>query len=368
MEIGELRLVPVFVVLFVGMIAGDITAFMLGRRFGIVFFEKLGGYFSIQPEKIAKARLMVETHVGKALTFGRFIFPVRVFAPFFAGVSRVTPTRFAFFSILGCALWAVAMMVIGVLFALGYELVAPAVGKVFLWTLILGALLVWGFRSLKKVEHIYSRTHVFLLVGLVGTIIFLGKLVDNLVSGSYVRDLDAAVHSAVSNLPIGVLDSLMRGASALFGVAGVSVLTCIFAIVLVYCRKYLHTAIFLFATGVSQVLTHSLKNLLMLPRPAEAIAYLHASSFGFPSAHATAATVFFFLLLFVLHRKLNSLFLKISAPLLACAGIGIVAYSRLYLGVHWFSDVLGGIAVGVISVTISILLVELVFYLYSKSR
>jgi undecaprenyl-diphosphatase len=67
----------------------------------------------------------------------------------------------------------------------------------------------------------------------------------------------------------------------------------------------------------------------------------HASSFAFPSGHATSAAVVYLLFAFIVPSQRRGLWLSIGIVLTILTGI-----SRIMLGVHWPSDVLGGWLLG----------------------
>lgn len=81
-----------------------------------------------------------------------------------------------------------------------------------------------------------------------------------------------------------------------------------------------------------------LKNAIALPRPPRELWKVEVSGYGFPSGHAQTSTAFWSFIAL----KLRSL----SAALLGTAVVGLVAYSRLELMVHYPRDVVGGIAFG----------------------
>jgi len=93
-------------------------------------------------------------------------------------------------------------------------------------------------------------------------------------------------------------------------------------------------------TLLSLYINFLLKDLFALPRPeGPGLRVLEeASDFSFPSGHAQSVTSFFFFL--ALSLKRSSLFV------LAGALAFLVSLSRLYLGVHYLEDVLGGVALG----------------------
>jgi membrane-associated phospholipid phosphatase len=67
----------------------------------------------------------------------------------------------------------------------------------------------------------------------------------------------------------------------------------------------------------------------------------HASSFAFPSGHATSAAVVYLLFAFIVPTQRRGLWLSVAIVLTILTGM-----SRITLGVHWPSDVLGGWLLG----------------------
>lgn len=83
------------------------------------------------------------------------------------------------------------------------------------------------------------------------------------------------------------------------------------------------------------------KNIFSLPRPCQldpSFALMCLTSFGFPSGASQSATIYFGIT-FLEAKKRSYIFLVFIFSLLFC-------FSRLYLGVHFFTDVLGGIGIG----------------------
>jgi undecaprenyl-diphosphatase len=101
-------------------------------------------------------------------------------------------------------------------------------------------------------------------------------------------------------------------------------------------------------TGGS-LLNQVLKLVIQRPRPPYAAAYLHHFSWSFPSGHAMLSLIGYGMLAYLLvvlwvHRRSLQVAIVLGATLLIAA----IGLSRLYLGVHYFSDVVGGYAAGVL--------------------
>ena len=96
------------------------------------------------------------------------------------------------------------------------------------------------------------------------------------------------------------------------------------------------------------VLNAGLKALIARPRPDEAIRLVTETGYSFPSGHSRAAMAFFGLIVWLVwHYERNR-----TQRLLLCAAFSIVifavGFSRVYLGVHYASDVLGGFCASMI--------------------
>lgn len=83
-------------------------------------------------------------------------------------------------------------------------------------------------------------------------------------------------------------------------------------------------------------------------------------SYGFPSGHATMATVFFGGLAALVFHLTRKRLPRTAATVGAAFAIGSVAFSRIYLGVHWLTDVAAGILVGLFWVIVAATATEMV--------
>jgi len=113
---------------------------------------------------------------------------------------------------------------------------------------------------------------------------------------------------------------------------------------------------------IGVILELSIKILVHRLRPEHAL--IPITKYSFPSGHATMAIIFFSILSYsiVEHIKNKTKILLTSITLIL---ILLIGFSRIYLGVHWFSDVLGGLILGLFINSTILLVLE---YLYKKKR
>ncbi|MFA5888917.1 MAG: phosphatase PAP2 family protein [Candidatus Paceibacterota bacterium] len=127
-------------------------------------------------------------------------------------------------------------------------------------------------------------------------------------------------------------------------IAFIAMVFCIFVLIYLF-RNKKYSFLFLFTLFCGAIIIYFLKMLFGVARPLDGVIIAFGQSF--PSYHATMATMFFAMLMYIFDDHFNSLG-RIIFNLACVVGIFLVAISRVYLGVHWLSDVIGGIVLGVL--------------------
>ncbi len=130
------------------------------------------------------------------------------------------------------------------------------------------------------------------------------------------------------------------------------IIVCIFLFIKNKWYFYLISGSYLFS-GIVVFIT---KNLVQRPRPLEALIEIPIS-FSFPSGHTLTSLVFYMTLFYLMTEKSN-IVVRLTFGLLFCLLICIVAFSRVCLGVHFFSDVMGGFILGIPCLLCSINIIE----------
>ncbi len=161
---------------------------------------------------------------------------------------------------------------------------------------------------------------------------------------TFVVRIDAFVAQALFNLRAPWLDRLMMLMSALGDGRARTTATVLLVVFLLWRRRHRWALALGLVMIAAAVLTPVLKTAFHLARPS--LLYSGADAFSFPSGHATSAAALYLVLTWIVSRSAAGAGRALFASL-ALAIVLLTALSRIYLGAHWLSDVLAGLALGV---------------------
>lgn len=111
-------------------------------------------------------------------------------------------------------------------------------------------------------------------------------------------------------------------------------------------KKYFK--IFVVANLIGAILNNLLKLLFRRPRPTTTMVLTAESSYSFPSGHSMMSMIFYGLIIYYVVTLVNKKALRNILVLLLSLIILSVGVSRIYLGVHYATDVVGGFLIGAI--------------------
>jgi undecaprenyl-diphosphatase len=139
----------------------------------------------------------------------------------------------------------------------------------------------------------------------------------------------------------------MLAVSLMHGIAGICILTGLFALYLLWRRDRYWVLALVLAVPGGMLLNVLMKYAFHRERPRFDDPLVTLSTFSFPSGHTAAATVFYGVLAAYLLVHVRSAGARLAVLGTALFLIVLVAFSRMYLGAHFLSDVLAAVAEGI---------------------
>ena len=98
--------------------------------------------------------------------------------------------------------------------------------------------------------------------------------------------------------------------------------------------------------GISTILNQALKHIFQRPRPTE-YRIINEAGYSFPSGHSMVSMAFYGFLIYLIYKNVKNKYLKWGLIALLSLLILLIGLSRIYLGVHYTSDVIAGFLVSV---------------------
>ena len=362
--------------------AGDTASFFIGRRLGRDFVLQHGPRFGIGHERFEKVEDYFSRHGGKTIFIGRFISLVRAFAPFIAGSSGMRYRAFVPYSILGCGLWASAHILIGYFFSRSIDTAAKYAGKgafllgtlivVVVGTVVLvrhfrveenrreavrwmdghGAtrwLVVLGRRFRPQLRFLWDRVTPGGTFGLEFTSLMATLSVALFVLIAYTVVVghepgptpgDMTAMEVVESLRAGWLTDVAKVVTALGSGVFVWGLTVVCAAFLAARRRWVEFSVLIAGMTLLSIGFHEIKAAVDRPRPPDPL--VSASGSSFPSGHAAHSVLYVWLAVMIVMRLRPGMARGAAVVATGIALTVLVGLSRVYLGVHYLSDVSGG--------------------------
>lgn len=118
------------------------------------------------------------------------------------------------------------------------------------------------------------------------------------------------------------------------------------ALILTLRRSWYRLLAFVLGMGGGSLLNILLKHFFHRQRPVLENPLVTLSSFGFPSGHTMGSTLFYGLLAIIVAYSVRKSRWRVFISCAAALWVALIGLSRIYLGAHYLTDVLGAIAVG----------------------
>jgi undecaprenyl-diphosphatase len=202
--------------------------------------------------------------------------------------------------------------------------------------------------SITKAGTFVGGLGIFLVAGVIiagiATWIF-GELAETVMAGK-TQAFDEAVLRWMGAHHTNFLDVAMLEVTSLGTSAAVLMMVCVAALFLALTQHRYSALLLLVASTGGIALDNILKAFFDRPRPHVFIWGTSVSTSSFPSGHAMSATIVYSTVAYLAARLYKHAWQRWITMLIAAIVIALIAMSRLYLGVHYPSDVLAGAIIG----------------------
>jgi membrane protein DedA with SNARE-associated domain/membrane-associated phospholipid phosphatase len=382
---GDISLPLILAITWFAAFAGDSVSFALGARLGRGFLVRHGDRFRIGEQRLRQVEDYFDRHGGKTILIGRFIGLVRALAPFIAGTSGMRYSAFAPYSILGTGLWSTALILAGYFASQSLDVVANAVGTgLLVFGVLVGTIvaITLAVRWLRRPENRRRLVEELEQRRLLRPLLVFGRWVRPEARFLWARltpgELGLELTSLLAVLAVGLfllisywsvvagdpgptpgdrtwfdlaqdirmdwLDGLAKGVTRLGASYVVLPLAALSAIALAVLRRWAELVVLVASMAVIALGGPEIKELTERPRPSGGL--IDAGGYAFPSGHAAYSTFYTWLAVTLAWSVVPGITRRGLVIGVGLALTAVIGLSRVYLGVHWFSDVVGGWALG----------------------
>jgi undecaprenyl-diphosphatase len=403
---GTLSIVLLIGIVWTCAVIGDSIGFMIGRRFGRSFAERHGPKVRLTEERVKKVEDYFARHGGKTIILGRWLGFVRPLMPFTAGTSGMPYRAFLPYDVLSAGMWSATFCVLGFIFYRSFTQITNVAGKGSLALAILIGVSLAVYQVVKRLRHPEDRERLAAWVSrqaqrpalrplaavaralwatvlrplwrlvlrpiwivtapplrFVGARLTPGELGIELTTLLAVTAVSVYTVVLQVNLiePGGSLITGDRWALELARDIQTHTLTTI-AKVLSFLGSFWVVLLAVIATSfflvtrerlaeaatlaigfvLTDISVHVMKAAVDRPRPPDPL--VDSGGSAYPSGHAALAVTYLAIAVLLAHGGRAAR--RLGIVLAGVAAVVLIGLSRVYLRVHWLSDVGGGWAVG----------------------
>ncbi|MDQ3797190.1 MAG: bifunctional DedA family/phosphatase PAP2 family protein [Pseudomonadota bacterium] len=384
---GFLGIGNLIVLVAAGAIIGDSIGYELGRRFGRSWLLSASRWVGLRNSHLARVDAFFMRHGGKAVLLGRFVGFARALVPFVAGASEMPYRHFLPYNAFGGILWSISFGLLGYFLGASWQLaehwIGPAsavAGGIFLavialvwlwrwlihhelgikrrWTMLLQRPRIVAFRHrfAPQFAFIHTRFSPGSYLGLhltLGTLALsvsawlFGGIAEDVVTGDPLTVVDIQVAAWLHAHTDPPVIAVMSFISSLGSIPVVSAIAVITALLLGWRRHWYRLLSLALTVPGGILLNILLKYAFHRLRPTFENPIVVLTSYSFPSTHTMAATVLYGALATFAVGFLKEWRWRTLVVLATILLVALIGFSRMYLGVHYLSDVLAAIAEGV---------------------
>jgi membrane protein DedA with SNARE-associated domain/membrane-associated phospholipid phosphatase len=389
---GSLDLDLLIITVAVGAATGDSIGYEMGRQMGRPALVRYGARFGLNEARVQSADRFFVRHGSKAVFLGRFVGFARALVPFLAGSSRMPYRAFLPYNVLGAVLWASAVALLGYFLGASWQTAerwigraSAIVGGLLVFALLLAWLWRWttrhedtikqawirflqrpGISALRRrfapqIAFVQARLSAKSYLGLqltIGAIVLIGAswlfggIAEDVVSGDPLTVIDLQVAQWFHDHSTALMTQIMLILTHIHGTVPVTLAVVLMAAYLAWKRNWYWLICVSLTVPFGMLLNVLMKYAFHRARPSFDDPLLVLTTYSFPSGHVAGATLFYGVVAAMLISRTAAWRWRVMTVLIAVGMVALVALTRVYLGVHYLSDVLAAFAEGVAWLTL----------------
>ncbi|UOD35381.1 phosphatase PAP2 family protein [Deferribacteraceae bacterium V6Fe1] len=380
-----------------GAIIADVASYYLAKYYGnkiqnSKIYKKIEKYIEL-------GKVFFQKHGGKSVFFGRFVGPVRPVVPFLAGLMKMEEIKFNFYAVISGILWGILYIGGGYLFGASWHYVEEVFGKLSLlfislillvYIIIKVSKILFKFISklikililstqdekiepfiIKLIKNkfpqvfeiikkrlnpkretglvlttgiIFAMLFAYIFFGIVEDIIFNDPLVSFDINLFYMLQ---SFHSFFVNIVFIFFTELGSQIPVIiFFITGL--------IILFFNKKNRELIFYIINFSGGLLFLGALKYAFNRERPNAIYHFFNELTPSFPSGHAFTSFILYGFAGYLIFKFFKKKFLRNTYMILAITFAIFIGLSRIYLGVHWFSDVVGAYVLGMLWLSVVI--------------
>lgn len=389
---GSLDLDLLIVVVAVGAALGDSLGYEMGRRMGRPALALYGNRFGLNEARVQSADDFFVRHGSKAVFLGRFVGFARALVPFLAGSSRMPYRAFLPYNMLGALLWAAAVALLGYFLGASWQTAerwigraSAIVGGLLIFALLIAWLWRWAARHedvirsawtrflqrpsvtatrqrfASEISFVQNRFEPTSYLGLqltagalmlVGASWLFGGIAEDVVSGDPLTLIDVQVSQWFHTHSTPLITQAMLIVTHSHGPLAISLALVLIAAYLTWKRNWYWLLCIGLTVPSGMLLNVVMKYAFGRARPSFDDPLLVLTTYSFPSGHVAGATLFYGVVAAMVISSTSAWRWRVATVFVALMMVAMVALTRVYLGVHYLSDVLAAFAEGVAWLTL----------------
>jgi len=390
---GHLSVFGVILSAALGAILGDMGGYWIGRKGGSVIFKRILGI--AYEEHLIKGQAFFMRYGAASVFLARFVPVVRVIAANLAGISAMHFQTFSLYNAAGGLAWATVMGSIGYFFGSNLpflESLMRRFGTGLVISIGILSFAIWAARMLVRNESksiailervseniksmkiqawltnrfsINQQRLLYFVCGLLLVLFFgwmFGALAEDVIMKDSVTIYDAGIGRWLLAHATEDSSEFFFAVTQLANLWVIGIGSLALSAWLFLRKQWSALIAVITSVGGGVLLNLLLKYMFLRQRPDFPNAFYHESGYSFPSGHAMMSVLFYGMTAYILINMTKSWKWRVSFGIGALTLILLIGFSRMALGVHYLTDVLGGWSAGLTWLITCIILLETSFY------